>query len=227
MAYWLKDNALKISAGYEIIDMERPFEMGLFGCQEPSVKFARPDAVDLRAKRLPNPMTAGYAVDPGTVPRMVRWCDQKLCRLVDVDLTRNTMLVSERVRETIERFEPGVHQFLPVDIYLSPRPFEAGDAPVARSYWLVVGQCFDAVSAEHTRHPRGVVTYPDGTTTPGIWLFKGDAPIVFDSKVIAGRHLWVDSNFVKTEYPFLSDELGSALVEMDLYGAQFQHFEDV
>ena len=227
MVYWLKDNGLKISAGYQVIDPDRPFQSGLFGVQDPSVKFLHPDDVDLRAKRQPNPLTSGFEVDPNTVPRMVRWCDKHLNRVVDVDVTRNTMLISERVREVIERFEPSVHQFLPIDIFLSPRPFEAGDAPVARSYWLVACQSFDAVSAEHTNHPRAVVTYPDGRTTPGIWRFKGDAPVVFDHKAIGGRHLWIDLNFVKTEHPFLSNELGRALLELELYGAQFKHFDEI
>jgi hypothetical protein len=127
------------------------------------------------------------------------------------------MLASERVRDVIERFEPGVHQFLIVDIYPSHRPFESGDAPVSRSYWLVIGQSFDAVSAERTHHPRGVVTFPDGRTQPGNWRFKGDAPVIFDHEVVAGRHLWVDLNFVKTEQPFVSDPLAKVLMEMKLF----------
>jgi Immunity protein family (Imm11) len=233
VVYRLKDNGLKVSHGYEIIDPDRPWQPGAFDIQEPSVKFLHPDEVDWRAKRSFNPMTVGCAVDPGTVPRMVRWCDKQMDRVIDVDMTHNTMLVSERVRDVMERFEPGVHQFLPVDIYLSP--FEAGDVPVARSYWLVVGQYFDAVSAEHTHQPRVVITHPDGRTEPGLWDFSGtltkqpksDAPVIFDRGAIAGRHLWIDRNFTKGEHPFMSDALGSVLREMDLYGARFQHFDEI
>jgi len=233
VVYRLKDNALKISHGYEIIDPDRPFQMGLFGVKEPSVKFLHPDEVDWRAKRRSNPMTAGCAVDPDTVPRMARWCWKEMDRVPDVDMTHNTTMLSERVRDVMERFEPGVHQFLPVDIYLTP--FKAGDVPVVRSYWLVVGQYFDAVSAEHTHQPRVVITHPDGRTEPGLWDFTGtltkqpksDAPVIFDRAAIAGRHLWVDRSFVDGEHPFMSDELGSVLREMDLYGAQLQHFDEI
>lgn len=173
MVYRLKDNALKISAGYELIDPERPLQMQQLHRQEASVKFLRPDEVGLRASRHFNPMTVGHAVDPATAPRMARWCDQRMSREPDVNLSHNTLLVSGRVRETIEGFEPCVHQFLPLDVYLDPRPFETGETPVTRSYWLVVGQAFDAVSAEHTRQPRAVITYPDGRTEPGMWDFSG------------------------------------------------------
>jgi hypothetical protein len=224
MVYVLRDNALRVSAGYENIDPERPFEMTIPFCQTASVKFLRPDDVDWRAKRHFNPMTAGYPVDPNTVPRMLRWCDKQLRRAPEVDLTHNTMLISEGVRNVIERFEPGVHQFPPVDIYLTP--YKEGDLAVTRSYWLVVGQFFDGVNAELTHHPRGVVKHPDGSVSPGVWRFEGDAPVIFDRKIIAGRHLWIDLNFTKTEHPLVSDELGRALLDMDLYGARLEHFDE-
>ena len=230
MVYRLTDSRLH---AYEISDPDRPMLPGAFGLQEPSVKFLHPDEVDWRAKRASNPMTVGCAVDPDTVPRIVRWRYKEMDRLPDVNLCAGTLLISERVRDVMERFEPGVHQFLPVDIYLTP--FEAGDVPAARSYWLVVGQHFDAVSAEHTHQPRTVITHPDGRTEPGLWDFSGvltkqpksDAPVIFDRGAIAGRHLWVDRCFVGGEHPFMSNELGSALREMDLYGAQFQHFDEI
>jgi hypothetical protein len=32
---------------------------------------------------------------------------------------------------------------------------------------------------------------------------------------------------VDGEHPFMSDELGSVLLEMDLHGARFQHFDEI
>lgn len=234
MVYRLKDRALSISAGYEIIDPDRPLRFGLFGVQEPSVQFLHPDKVDWRAKRKSNPMTVGCAVDPKTVPRMARWCAKQLVRVVDVDSTQATMLISERVRDVMERTEPGVHQFLPVDIYLGPRPFETGEAPVARSYWLVVGQHFDFVSAEDTHQPRAAVINPDGSTAPRLWDFSGtltnqpksNAPVIFDREAIGERQMWVDRSFINAHHPFISDDLGREMIEMNLYGAEFQHFDE-
>ena len=230
MVYRLKNTRLH---GYEIIDPDRPMLPGAFRLQEPSVKFLHPDEVDWLAKRQSNPMTVGCAVDPNTVPRMVRWRYKEIDCVPDVVLCCGTLLISERVRDVMEPIERGVHQFLPVDIYLNSSAID--DVPIARGYWPVVGQFFDGVSAEHTHQPRAVITHPDGRTEPGLWDFHGvltkkpksDAPVIFDRGAIAGRHLWVDRSFVKGEHPFMSDELGSVLREMDLYGAQLEHFDEV
>lgn len=225
MVYQIRGEGLKVSSGYEMIDPERPLVFQLLFRQEASIKFLRPDEVDWRAKRDSNPMTTGYPVDPNTVPRMARWCRDRFDRKLDVDLCCGTLLISKRVCDVIERFEPGVHQFLPVDVYLSP--YKIGDIPVTRSFFLVVGQVFDAVNTELTKHPRSVIKHPDGRESPGVWFFEGDSPVIFEREKIAGRHLWIDPNITPTEHPFMSDLLGQELLSMELYGAIFEHFDEV
>ncbi|MCX8255335.1 hypothetical protein RHCH11_RHCH11_02891 [Beijerinckiaceae bacterium RH CH11] len=234
MVYRLKDKGQRISGGYEIIDPNRPLRLFVLGVQKPSVEFLHPNKVDWLATRKSNPMTVGCAVDPETVPRMVRRCGKQSVHVVDVGVTHDTMLISERVRDVMEHAEPGVHQFLPVDVYISPRPFEIGEAPVARSYWLVVGQHFDFVSAEDTHQPRAAVINPDGSTAPRLWDFSGtltnqpksNAPVIFDREAIGERQMWVDRSFINAHHPFISDDLGREMIEMNLYGAEFQHFDE-
>jgi hypothetical protein len=229
MAYKLADNPEQSGSGFDIADPDRPMNVGSFPRSEPSIKYLQPDQVDWLAKRI-NPLTAGCAVDPATVARAMA-C-KTIPRAIDVDRTLATLVVSQRVCDVIERFEPGVHQFLPVDIYR--KGYKPGDAPVVRLHWLIVGQWFDAVSAEHTRYARAKTIHPDGTVEPGIWDFygnltgepKGEGPLVFDRQAIGSRHLWIDRN-TGDHYPFVSDDLGKALIAMDLYGARFEYYDEV
>ena len=108
MVYRLTDEALKFSEGYDHIDPERSMD---------TIKFLHPGEIHWSEARSFTPMIAGYHVDPETVPRMLQWSDTKIDRIPDVDKHNNTLLISTRVRDAIERVEPSVHQFLPVNIY--------------------------------------------------------------------------------------------------------------
>jgi hypothetical protein len=81
------------------------------------VEFLHPDKVDriARARRYPL-MGYGYPVVPHSAPTMVRWSSSRLPP-PDYALGNNEiMLVSGRFRDWVERFESGVHQFLPVNM---------------------------------------------------------------------------------------------------------------
>lgn len=58
-------------------------------------------------------MTVGCAVDPDTVPRMVRWRYKEIDRVPDVVLCCATLLISERVRDVMERFSAAFISFYP------------------------------------------------------------------------------------------------------------------
>ena len=59
------------------------------------------------------------------------------------------MLVSRRFHDIVERFEPSVHQFLPVQMY-----FNRNDAdPFGTFYWFVCCTLIDSLDPHHTTIP--------------------------------------------------------------------------
>jgi hypothetical protein len=163
----------------------------------------------------------GYPVDPSFVPKKIRW--ESVNRIPpDIDQSYGTMIVSERVRNIIESFEPNVHQLLPVDLY---RPKE--NVPFTRYYWLVVCNRIDSVDAKHTTYGRHVITLSDGSRHNSIWELNGDPTknIVFSSSAIAGRHMWIDPFVVGGAQ--LSNELGDALIAINPSGAVFTRRDEI
>jgi hypothetical protein len=75
-----------------------------------------PDRPGLNGYFRPGEHQAGRAMKPEFVPTKFLWGGPKNRKLPDVIYGRGVVLVSIRVKEIMERFEPGVHQYFPVDI---------------------------------------------------------------------------------------------------------------
>jgi hypothetical protein len=163
----------------------------------------------------------GYPVDPSFVPKRVCW--ESGDRLPpDVIKSYGSLIISERVRDIIESFEPNVHQLLPVDLY---RP--KANVPFTRYYWLVVCNRIDSVDSKHTTYGRRVITLSDGSKHNSIWELNGDPTknIVFSSSAIAGRHMWIDP-FLGSN-PRISDQLGTALIAAEITGAALNKYLEI
>src|SRR5690348_4102384 len=59
------------------------------------------------------PANQGRPIRTNQVPTKVEW--QERSAVPDVDTVSGLLVVPPRFREIVEQFEPGVHQFLPVD----------------------------------------------------------------------------------------------------------------
>jgi hypothetical protein len=155
-----------------------------------------PASVDPVSKIATSPMAEGYPVDPATVPKAILW-ESKRPHLPDLGKLHGIDLVSDRVRDLIEGFEPGVHQFLPVDFFRRKEK-----EPFARAYWLVVCRRIDSADPTHTtysRHPRA----------KGLWEIVPGGKYVFSLTAIGRSHLWVDP--CAYSQVFCSQALGDAL----------------
>ena len=119
-----------------------------------TMEFLHPEEVDSVAKiEGYMQMSQGYRVVAETAPKEIIWHDNR--HLPDVPIGGGGIsVVSERFRDLVERFEPGVHQFIPVDMYKAK-----ADQPIARYYWFVVCKLIDS-------------NHPDHTT----WKWDGDYP---------------------------------------------------
>lgn len=132
------------------------------------------------------------------MPTAVAW-GSKNKPMPDVYKCRNINIVSERIKERIERFEPGIHQFVPVELH-RPKAKE----PFARHYWLIVCRRIDSVNTRLTTTPR---------TAGGLWDHFSGGTVVFDLTSIGDAHLWCDPSLITT-YTFCSEALGEALAAL-------------
>jgi hypothetical protein len=192
-----------------------------------AVRWADPDAVDAITKMSDTePLTKGYAVDPDSVPKTMVWHsgnrsvpDFQKCHAA-------SLLVSPRVRDIVEQFEPGVHQLLPVELW-RPKALKEGGPSFATHYWLVICQRIDSVDPLNTTYERSGGIREDGSTWTGGWKLDGDSnkKVVHSKAAIAERHLWID-RFVGPNAK-LSDAFGDALLAAGVTGAQCKHVEEI
>lgn len=110
----------------------------------------------------------------------------------------------------MEALEPGVHQFLPVQIV-----GDKGEPPIERFYFNICGR-FDVIDPSKNAH-IGIMRNADGTpeyyTTPG----NTDWPLFSDR--IPRRHFWRD--IYAPDGHFVSDTAANALKTLRPRGVTF------
>jgi hypothetical protein len=168
------------------------------------------------------PFTSGRAVDPANVPTKVQWKDRHSPRYIPDFSTGPFLHVSARAKALIEEFEPGVHQFLPVE-------FVDIDGNFLENRWfLAVCNRLDSLDREHT---KGMLRIANGS----MWIpvrdligFKDDLippdtdlaiepKMVFSRIQIASAHMWCDKHLTGGG-PFISDALATAIKAKGLTG---------
>jgi hypothetical protein len=116
-------------------------------------------------------------------------------------------IVNVVVKDIIESFEPGRHQFVPLCIR------DKNDQPIARETFV-----FHPIGEVECIIPElSEVTW---SRTPGqegtLARTCADPDLSLNETAIRGRHLWIDPRF-RTD-PFISDELHAAFVKAKLRG---------
>jgi hypothetical protein len=168
---------------------------------------ADPDTLDLNVlereyySKGNGAMQHGYRVNSDKVPKVMLWPGGNNA-LPEV-IMHNCLAVSPRFCDLVEQFEPGVHQFFPVDIYK-----DLNNDPVATYYWINVCNRIDSVDGEKS----GLFWKPAYDGTRGLWRSKDDEyklP-VFDLSKIGEAHLWVDPYVSQTKHFFVSNAFAEA-----------------
>lgn len=214
MVYYLVANSRGVEryaeTDWDILDMPVP-EVAR------RAQFADPESVNWRSKvSSANPMEQGYRLDPETLPKRVLWANGNR-ELPDV-LPRYA--VSPRFRDLVEQFEPGVHQFVPVEIYK-----DRNGSPVATYYWFIVCQRLDSVDPEHTTYKWTL----DRTGKDGFWDNRDvpEAKLVFSNKMVAGHHIWHDPHMLSYKNWLCSDDFAEAAIAADFTGLTVSPRESV
>jgi hypothetical protein len=184
-----------------------------------NIQYAEPDKVHPSALR--ENVAAdqqGYWVKPETMPKQYLWSNGSK-PLPDV---LPGMVVCPRFRDLVEQFEPGVHQFVPVNIYKSKK-----GEPVATYYWFIVGQRLDSVDRERTTF---MWKAPVDDPAAGYWTSRirnaetreysdiPDAKMVFSNNKVAGHHIWHDPHLLTFGSGLCSDTFAEALLASGMSG---------
>lgn len=127
------------------------------------MQYADPAGVDWRARGKISrtiQMLHGYSVVEATAPKKLHWNGGNRA-LPEVLVNGGVFVVGERFRAMVERFEPGTHQLIPVDVYRNRK-----GEPAARYHWFNVCTRLDSVdpSARHTYGSRATRARSTGAT---------------------------------------------------------------
>lgn len=125
--------------------------------------------------------------------------------LVEVQKHFGAFWVPQNFKEIVEKLEPGVHQFFPIELVWS----DGGHA--AHRYWFNICNRLDSVDRERT-----TVEFRN------TWYLKGDKSkmLVFNRSQIGSCHVWIDK-FIAGNKPFVSEAFKK---EMEMAGVTGLHF---
>jgi hypothetical protein len=187
MAYFMTDATMawggNVKQAFLDATSDQPFN---------NLPYANPEEVKLSAPEREYKYTIGhgYRVIADHVPKKALWRARKAEHAItDIASILGQTVVSEKFKELAEKFEPGVHQFIPVDIY-----DKAGGAISSRRYWLNVCRRKDCVDPVRSKFEW--VTDYSGVS--GFWDDRAhpDSKLVFSKEKIGEMHLWVNPHLL-------------------------------
>lgn len=166
----------------------------------------------------------GRPIDPANVPTRVRWKDRRKQPMGDFD-GGPLESVSSRAKALIEAFEPGVHQFLPVQFvdidsdFLEDRWFlivcnrlDTIDRDKVSGFLLRRGKVWTPIKDYLRRMPEDIPPGYD-PTQPSV--------LVFNRSQIGSAHLWIDLHLSPSIW--VSDRFDAACEAEGLTGRITNH----
>ena len=153
----------------------------------------------------PGRLYAGRPIKPDHVPTRVKRGGKRY-GIPDVVWGIGMFFVNDRFREVVERLEPGVHQYFPVDML-----WEDGTL-AQKMYMFNICNRLDTVSrkvstAEITRGGEGVWKHETGS-------------MVFSTSRAGNHHIWIDKHVFMPGGFYVSDAMHDALLEAGISGIQ-------
>ena len=153
-------------------------------------------------------LNLGRRLKSDNVPTRFQWGGPKSRKLPDALKGRGMLLVSEKLKKTIESFEPRVHQLFPVELV-----FKKNGGHAANMYYLNICNRLDSVDRDRTTWPFDKNSYEP--TDGGI--------LVFDLKKIKNHHLWHDKHIYFGW--MISDVLHNAMINAGITGLVFHKYK--
>ena len=163
----------------------------------------------------------GRSVKPELMPTKMRW-QGGLRKIPDFD-NSHCINVSEQAKAIFESFEPGVHQFIPVDYYNGKSQL------LEKRYFMIPCNRIDSLDHERTtfvlkHYPHlsrwvpvaDLVRWGEADLIPPHLPHDIQSKFVFNSAQIGRHHMWCDK--FGPEGPWLSDEVAHAIRNAGLTG---------
>ena len=189
-----------------------------------------PDSLGLTVleKRASYTIGHGLHVVPDGAPTRAWWSGRGKYALPDFAAVLGYQLVSEDFRALIEEFEPGVHQFIPVDVYKT----RDGEELWGTWYWLNICNRIDSTDHDAMRQAGWFHTDIAGTKQRGMWRFDRKAtrwnkpPIIFSREGIGNAILWVDP-YLNPRNFYARDVFAQAVQDRGLTGCSLTQQQEV
>ena len=211
MTYYLSfSNPYDIDLGCSVFDDFR--KTPLFG-----MEYLDSSDLDWRARDRRVQMLNGFPVKPETAPKKLFWNGGKRA-LPDVMGLAQVMIVGQRFRDLVEIFEPGLHQFIAVDVFK-----EKKDAPSARYYWFNICQRLDSVDSVRTTFlimpsHEGTKYWTDMKSSNGDYVQQEGLKLVFSRSKIGNHHIWHDPTILAGGHGLCSSAFGEAAIAGSFLG---------
>jgi hypothetical protein len=124
-------------------------------------------------------LNLGRRLNSQYVPTRFQWGGPKSRTLPDALKGRGMLLVSEKLKGIVETFEPGVHQFFPIELV-----FKKDGDHAANMYFLNICNRLDSVD-------RNLTTWP---FVKNSFEPADGKELVFDLEKVSNNHLWHDKH---------------------------------
>ena len=216
MVYFMTDATAsweQVKHAFLDADSDQPFN---------NLPYANPDEVKLTAPEKEHKFTIGhgYRVTPDRAPKKALWqARNPEYAITDIASILGQTVVSEKFRLLVENYEPGVHQFIPVDIY-----DKAGATACSRRYWLNVCRRKDCVDPVQSKF-EWVADY-SGVT--GFWNDRAqpDSKLVFSKELVGNMHLWVNPHLLVRQSFYASSIFVEAAKAEGISGMLFAEYPE-
>ncbi len=168
-------------------------------------------------------MESGRWVKPEYVPKAMKAWTKGV--IADYGQSYGLKHVSDRFRDIVETFEPGVHQFLPFQILGSKK------VVLADRWLMIVSNRLDSVDREKTTLIlwKGAIWSPAQDFPSSEWPIEYDPSkpnkIVFNNEAIGAHHLWYDRHL--SYGPYISDTLAEAFTAAAITGIRLAKKETI
>ncbi len=170
------------------------------------VDMTRDEGAIILASRTPQ----GIKMETAHIPTKLRLGGPRR-NLTDIQNPFGVHLVPEAFKEVLERLEPGVHDFYPVEL------FWKDGSSAGKRYWFYPQHRIDSIDPEKT-------TYRKKT----LWIGAGDATgrLVFSRRAIGDRHAWIEKFLAAGGIVWISERLKQELEAAGITGLGFRPREE-
>ncbi len=159
---------------------------------------------------LPTRTAQGIKMENAHLPTKLRWRAPRR-ELADMQFAFGVNLVPKAFKDVLERLEPGVHDFYPVDL------FWKDGSPAGSRYWFYPQHRIDTVDREMTTYKLSP-----------LWDSEGDESrnLVFNRRAIGNCHAWIDKFIADSGVVWISERFKQELEASDVTGLGFIPYDE-